>query len=244
MAERLFAWVDKRGDLTEFYGSGKKDGSFQAGFDDDGRYLFPFALYGYGRIEIHFQYIKRSSRPSREKPIVSARLLSRLYKIPGVSIGEDMLKRRPSIPLDALVEPEAFNQFKATLDWAFHRVRPSTSKAARLERLARSRRGPWQGRCTFVPGTAPVPDRSLRDDRQREPRAVRARLAWQATALASRSPPPEIVFADWALKNPGVVSPSIVTSTVCTTISTIVPFCHPSASASSMKTCRSIPPSS
>jgi len=120
VAERLFAWVDKRGDLTAFYGSGKKDGSFQAGFDDEGRYLFPFALYGYGRIEVHFQYIKRQPAFAGESP--RRELLSRLNKIAGVSIGEEMLDKRPSIPLEALVESEAFNRFTATLDWAFQRA--------------------------------------------------------------------------------------------------------------------------
>jgi hypothetical protein len=48
-----------KGELSEWYGPGKKDGSFQASYYDTRRCVFPFALYGYGRVEIHFQYMLR-----------------------------------------------------------------------------------------------------------------------------------------------------------------------------------------
>ncbi|MGH2714656.1 MAG: DUF4145 domain-containing protein [Thermoleophilaceae bacterium] len=124
VARRLFAWVDARGDLTEFYGKGKKDGSFQAGYQDTARYLFPFALYGYGRVEIHFQYIQR--QPSFSDEQSRRELLGRLNMIPGVSIGDDMLSKRPSISLQVLTDQAAFERLTATLDWAFQRASDSS----------------------------------------------------------------------------------------------------------------------
>jgi hypothetical protein len=125
VARRLFAWVDARGDLVEFYGLGKKDGSFQAGYNDQAKYLFPFALYGYGRIEIHFHYIQR--QPSFAEEQSRRELLGRLNMIPGVRIGEEMLTKRPSIPLEVLTDNDAFERFTTTLDWTFKRAADSSS---------------------------------------------------------------------------------------------------------------------
>lgn len=58
MAKRILDWAAEQRDLTLWFGGGRKDGSFQPGRYGD-RYLFPFALYTYGRVEISFQYIAR-----------------------------------------------------------------------------------------------------------------------------------------------------------------------------------------
>lgn len=48
----------------------------------------------------------------------------RLIEIPGVSIPEDAITRRPSIPIVLLaVDPEAFEPLKVTLDWCFEAAR-------------------------------------------------------------------------------------------------------------------------
>jgi hypothetical protein len=120
VAQRLFAWVDGRADLVEWYGLGKKDGSFQAGYRDGSQSFFPFALYGYGRIEVQFQYMQRAPAFTDEQP--RRELLGRLNTIPGVDIGDDMLTKRPSIPLELLATAAAFERFTATLDWAFKRA--------------------------------------------------------------------------------------------------------------------------
>jgi hypothetical protein len=116
IARRLFEWVASRGDLHEWFGTGKKDGSFQAGYYDSKRYLFPFALYGYGRIEIQFQYMMR--RPPFDTETLRRDLVERLNAIPGVSIDGDQITKRPSIALESLAPAGALEQFTATMDWA------------------------------------------------------------------------------------------------------------------------------
>jgi hypothetical protein len=119
VARAIFAWVDKRGDLDEWYGHGKKDGSFQAGYQDP--YAYPFALYGYGRVEIHFQYLGR--RPPFDDQALRRELRDRLVAIPGVAIPDDMLTKRPSIPLQLLKEPGALERLTSALDWTLTKVK-------------------------------------------------------------------------------------------------------------------------
>jgi hypothetical protein len=132
VTRRLFTWADARGDLVEKYGSGKEDGSFQAGYQDDAREFFPFALYGYGKIEIQFQYIQR--HPSFAGEEARRELLGRLNLIPGVSIGDDMLSKRPSISLAVLTDAAAFARFTGTLDWALRRASEAVDAAASQDR--------------------------------------------------------------------------------------------------------------
>jgi hypothetical protein len=116
VAEALFAWARERG-LREWFGSGTKDGSYEAGVQEGERYLWPFALYTYGRVEIHFQYLAR--RPPFEAHDLREQLRQRLNDVPGIELDEGDLERRPSFPLELLAEPAARERFLAAMDWAF-----------------------------------------------------------------------------------------------------------------------------
>jgi hypothetical protein len=126
IARRLFEWAAARGDLIEWFGYGKKDGSYQAGYyyggyyHDNQRYLFPFALYGYGRVEIQFQYIM--GRPPFDNETLRRSLADRLNAIPGVSITGDQLTKRPAFALEALGKAGAFEHFTSAMDWAYEQV--------------------------------------------------------------------------------------------------------------------------
>jgi hypothetical protein len=116
VGRRIFDWVDRRGDLRSYFGSGRKDGSFQAGLDQPAR-LFPFVLYTYGRVEIQFEYMRRrapfDARELREE------LRRRLNSIDGVEIPLDATDKRPSIPLALMVDAAALEQLLKVLDWTF-----------------------------------------------------------------------------------------------------------------------------
>jgi hypothetical protein len=115
VTEALFAWARELG-LREWFGSGARDGSYQAGVEQGGRYLCPFALYTYGRVEIHFQYLAR--RPPFSELALRQELRARLNEIPGVAVDESDLEVRPSFPLELLVEPAALERFLAAMAWA------------------------------------------------------------------------------------------------------------------------------
>lgn len=116
VGEAIFAWAAARR-LQPWYGSGTKDGSFQAGVQDGARYLWPFTLYTYGRIEISFLFIAR--RPPFDDPALRERLRERLNAIPGVELPPSALEQRPSIAMAALTSPTACQQFCDAMDWAF-----------------------------------------------------------------------------------------------------------------------------
>lgn len=116
VARRVLDWADRRGDLTLWFGKGRRDGSLLPGFSGERR-LFPFALYTDGRVEVHFQYMAR--RPPFDDERLREQFRQRLNAIDGISISADMLTLRPSIPLSVLASGRALDDFLAAVDWAF-----------------------------------------------------------------------------------------------------------------------------
>jgi hypothetical protein len=121
VARQVLEWAEGRGDLRVWFGSGQKDGSFQAGLDDASGYLFPFAVYTYGRVEIQFQWMLR--RAPFDAPELRVALQQRLNAIPGVEIPDGGLDKRPSIAFAALIDDEALEVFLSAMDWSFEQAR-------------------------------------------------------------------------------------------------------------------------
>jgi hypothetical protein len=119
VARRVFAWVDERGDLRSYFGSGKA-GSFQAGLQKGNAYLFPFVLYTYGRMEVQFQFIRR--RPPFDDIGLREQLRQKLDAIPRVDVPPDALDRRPPISLANLTRQATLDQVLAAFDWAFEQA--------------------------------------------------------------------------------------------------------------------------
>lgn len=121
VARRIFGWAVGRGDLRLWFGSGQKDGSFQAGLDNASGYLFPFALYTFGRVEVQFQWMLR--RPPFDQRQRRVELQQKLNAIPGVRISDDSLEKRAAIPLEVLTDGSALDTFLAAMDWSFEQVK-------------------------------------------------------------------------------------------------------------------------
>jgi hypothetical protein len=127
VARRLFEWVDARGDLRDYFGNGSKDGSFQAGYGDQPRYLWPFVLYTYGRVEVQFQYLKK--RPPFDRLDLREELRSKLAAIPGFDLPPAAEARRPAVDLTALAPAEPFAAFTGAMDWAFAQATAASETA-------------------------------------------------------------------------------------------------------------------
>jgi len=125
VGRRIFDWVDARGDLREYFGAGAKDGSFQAGYWDKPRYLWPFVLYTYGRVELQFQHIAK--RPPFDDPALREELRTKLKAIPGVELPPIAEARRPSIELSVLSQSESLRRFTDAMDWAFAQASGSST---------------------------------------------------------------------------------------------------------------------
>jgi hypothetical protein len=121
-ARELFAWA-ARSATRVFWGRGERDASFAPVLTHNGFKYQPFAVYTYGRLEVHFQYL--ADRPPFDSELKRRELLDRLNAIPGVSIPADVITRRPSIPLSVLADPAALEPFLRTFDWVLDEIRAS-----------------------------------------------------------------------------------------------------------------------
>lgn len=114
IAHQILRWAQSRG-LRIWWGSGKQQGSFFPILDRPGSSPFPIGVWTYGSIEIQFQHLQ--NRMPFNDPQLRREFLDRLNEIPGVSLPDDSLGRRPSFPIRALTDEARLHQFLAVLDW-------------------------------------------------------------------------------------------------------------------------------
>lgn len=120
VARRLLDWGrDKMTGI--WWGKGQKDGSMIPVLDVDGTTHWLVAVWTYARAELQFQHM--ATKPPFDDLSLRQELLRRLNKIPGVSIPEAKLDKRPSIPLAVLAEEEHLSRFLGTLDWCIEQIR-------------------------------------------------------------------------------------------------------------------------
>jgi hypothetical protein len=121
-ARAIEAWASTQ--LPRYtWGKGKVDGSFIPALDHVGQAHYPIAVYTYGSVEIQFQWM---TRPPFDDLDLRRDLLRRLNEIPGVTIPDEAITRRPRIPLDLLArDPAALDALLHTLDWFCETVRTS-----------------------------------------------------------------------------------------------------------------------
>ena len=121
VARELLEWAGIQ-EARIFWGSGKVDGAFQPVFDHAGQAYYPLGVWTYGRLEIQFQYVMR--QPPFDDVELRLEFLRRLNEIPGVSIPDDAITRRPRIPLALFAaDPKALKALKGALDWFCETVR-------------------------------------------------------------------------------------------------------------------------
>lgn len=96
--------------------------------DHAGHQYYPFRVSSLGKVEILFLWL---TAPPFDGVEMRRELRRRLNEIPGVSIPEDAITRRPSIPLALLAaDPEALESLKAALDWCFEAARSGAEDLA------------------------------------------------------------------------------------------------------------------
>jgi hypothetical protein len=122
IARKILEWSKQN--LPRFtWGRGWQSGSFFPVLDHKGLSHWPFGIWTYGSIEIQFQRMK--TMPPFNDVSKRMELLNRLNKIPGVYIPTDAITRRPSVPLSALKNETALDQFFETLDWIVQEIKAS-----------------------------------------------------------------------------------------------------------------------
>jgi hypothetical protein len=78
-------------------------------------------LWTYGRIEIQFQSLK--TRKPFDAESKRHELLSRLNEILGINFSDDVLTRRPSIPIAKLSDDAVLKQLISIFDWVLAEIK-------------------------------------------------------------------------------------------------------------------------
>jgi hypothetical protein len=97
------------------YGRGATDGSLFAEFDAEGRSYFPLVLWTSGSVEVQFQHLK--VRPPFDSESLREDFRQHLNTIPGVSLPDGSLARRPSFSMKLLRTEDALEKLLEVLDW-------------------------------------------------------------------------------------------------------------------------------
>jgi hypothetical protein len=113
VARRLLEWAKGNG-LRISWGRGKQDGSFFPMYDNKYGKNFLFAVWSSGGVELQFQHMKQ---PPFSGEAERKGLAHRLTAIPGLSIPETALSRRPSFKLGLLSEDGNLKRFLEPFDW-------------------------------------------------------------------------------------------------------------------------------
>jgi hypothetical protein len=128
VGRELIGWA--RVNLPRFtWGTGMVVGMFGPVLDHADWDYWPFLLRTDGSVEIQLRSLML--RPPFDDVRMRREFLRQLNQIPGVSIPEDAITRRPRIRLAVLAaSPEALDCFMGVLDWFCETVRPNAEDHA------------------------------------------------------------------------------------------------------------------
>lgn len=121
----ILEWAKKKASRT-WWGTGNRDGSFIPVIEHAGVSHSILAVYTYGRVELSFQNLKKNEPFSDDA--LRVELLRRLNNIPGITLPEDAITRRPSIPLTVLAQGDALAKFLTVLDWVAGQIEASDTE--------------------------------------------------------------------------------------------------------------------
>ena len=114
VARHMAQWMRSTG-ARVWFGRAAQDGSMGIAVAREGPDYYPLSMWTYGRVEIAFQYIMKA--PAFQYEARRKELLHRLNDIEGISLPDDAIQRRPSIPLAVLADGGRWSLFQAVLDW-------------------------------------------------------------------------------------------------------------------------------
>jgi len=106
-----------------WWGRGNNNGSFFPILDHKGISYYPISIWSNGKVVIQFQHLKK--KPPFDSESKRRELMDRLNRIPGFSISEDALGRRPGVYLSIFKNEYEIQQFLETLDWAVQEIKRS-----------------------------------------------------------------------------------------------------------------------
>ncbi len=120
VARRILDWIRPR--VTRiWWGEGKRSGSFVPILDQAGTDHQLFAVWTYGTLEVYFYWYQYkdpfNARAKRQQ------LLDKLNAIETISLADDVIDRRPGIPLTSLKDEQTLQKFFEVFEWVMEEIR-------------------------------------------------------------------------------------------------------------------------
>ena len=120
VAREIYEWTKKH--LPDIrWGKGKVYGSFTGSDTAAGISTRLFTVWSNGLIEIPFAELR--SKPPFDVEATCQELLQRLNHIADVNLPSNAITLWPSIPLQAVISPNATKQFFAAMEWAVGEIK-------------------------------------------------------------------------------------------------------------------------
>jgi len=104
-----------------WWGKGKSNGSFVPVLVHDETHHQLFAVWTYGTLEIYFYWY--TYKPPFDSQAKRMKMLKKLNQIPGISLPEQSINKRPGMRLDILKVPQALEEFKAVFEWYLEEIK-------------------------------------------------------------------------------------------------------------------------
>lgn len=120
VARAIYEWGKNNCDYF-WWGRGKKTGSFAPILLHNGIQCYLSFIWTSGIGDIQFQFLQNHHPFDKEEK--RRELMNRLNAIPGISIPDIGLRRRPSFPLKSLIPPNSLQIFINTLNWVISEVK-------------------------------------------------------------------------------------------------------------------------
>lgn len=121
-AQAILNWAQHKTTWV-WWGEGMRNGSFVPTVSHKDRKHQLFAVWTNGTVEIYFYWYQY--KPPFDTEERRRALLTRLNAIPGISLPEEAIAKRPGIPLSALHDEEALRQFLEVFDWFVEEIKPT-----------------------------------------------------------------------------------------------------------------------
>jgi hypothetical protein len=123
VAKRILSWSQEH-DCHLWWGKGKQDGSFVVHYhyaQDPELTQYLFAVYTYGNVEVHFQYMK--DKPPFDTDEKREELQAKLNQITGINIPLERIALRPSFPLSVLIDKGNLADFFKAFEWVIEEAK-------------------------------------------------------------------------------------------------------------------------
>jgi hypothetical protein len=119
LAQAILAWARGR-EIELWWGSGQR-GSMIPGLYHGDRWHSTLYVWTNGYLEFPFQ--RMAGQPPFDDDALRLEFLRRLNEIPGVDLADEMIDRRPKVPMQPFLSDEAQIHLLAALDWLVETVR-------------------------------------------------------------------------------------------------------------------------